>query len=83
MSASIIQLPTRQGHQDAGSFAALAIALANVRMACDRCEAVARRIEGGNGADFLPMLSDAMHQVARQAGKVSRAGVSGNAPLFV
>lgn len=74
MSASIIHFSTRQTHQDAGSFAALAIALANVRMACDRCEAIARRVESGEPLRYDLEFAEAMEQVMLKARRVIDAG---------
>jgi hypothetical protein len=59
-----------------GSFspATLAIALANVRMACDRCEAIAQMIESGEAPRYDLELAEAMEQITLRARRVIDAG---------
>lgn len=61
-------------HGGAYGFGPLAVALANVQDALDRCKAVAERIEAGEPPRYDLGLAEAMEQVPLKSRRVIDAG---------
>lgn len=74
MTAAVFSFPKRGGAS--ADFGGLAVALANVRMACDRCAAIAERIESGEAPKHDMELAEAMAQILWKSERLIDAGIS-------